>query len=96
MSDQQQPTSAANAAPLLSRAGWARVLPFLAYIFFIFVVDMLTRAGFSPASLRWMYAVKIAVVSLILVKFWSEYSELKPPRCSPTQAVTAILVGVAV
>ena len=92
----QQPTPAAAAAPMFNRAAWARILPFLTYLFFIFLVDMLTKAGFSPASLRWLYAVKIGAVLLMLLIFHRQYTELKPLRLSPIHAAVAVAVGVAV
>jgi len=47
---------------MFDRAALPRVAPFLAYLFFIFVADMLGRSGFMPEQLRWLYALKIAVV----------------------------------
>ena len=95
MSDQQQ-TPAAAAAPMFSRAAWARILPFLTYIFFIIIVDLLARAGFSQAELRWMYAVKVGAVLLMLLIFYRQYTELHTIRLSPIWALVSIVVGVAV
>ena len=50
-------------APLFSRAAWARILPFGAYIFFIILGDMLERTGLSRAELRWLYPVQVGVVA---------------------------------
>ena len=66
----QPPSPAAPAAPMFSRAAWVRILPFLAYIFFVVVVDLLTRAGIDAASLRWLYAVKVGIVAVMLISFW--------------------------
>jgi CAAX prenyl protease-like protein len=83
-------------APLLNRAAWARVLPFLVYLLFIGIVALLEQAGVPAASLRWLYAVKIAAVLATLGWFWRHYTELHSVRLSPTSAVGAILVGLVV
>ena len=63
-------------APLLSRAAWARVLPFAAWIFFIILGDMLERAGMARDALRWLYPVQAGVVALLLAFSWRHYHEL--------------------
>ena len=83
-------------APMLSPAAWVRSIPFLVYIFFIVVVDLLGRVGFSDAQLRWMYAVKIVAVSLTLLMFWRHYTELHRWRASPIWTGIAVLVGILV
>ena len=83
-------------APLLNRAAWARVLPFLVYLLFIGIVALLERAGVPAASLRWLYAVKIVAVLATLGWFWRHYTELHSVRLSPTTAVGAILIGLVV
>jgi CAAX prenyl protease-like protein len=83
-------------APILNRAAWARILPFLTYVFFIFAGDMLERLGYAPASLRWLYPAKIAAVALVLAIFWRQYEELRSARLSPTVALVAVAAGVAV
>ena len=42
---------------MFDRAALPRVAPFLAYLSFIFIADMLGRAGFAAQDLRWLYAV---------------------------------------
>lgn len=64
-------------APLFSRAAWARILPFGAYIFFIILGDMLERTGMARADLRWLYPVQIGVVAVLLAVFWRRYHELR-------------------
>ncbi|MCC2972031.1 CAAX prenyl protease-related protein [Massilia sp. IC2-476] len=83
-------------APLFSRAAWARILPFGAYIFFIILGDMLERTGMSRADLRWLYPVQIAVVALLLGVNWRSYHELRAPLPGLKQLLLALLVGVLV
>ncbi|MBC7686141.1 MAG: CAAX prenyl protease-related protein [Bdellovibrionales bacterium] len=81
---------------MLSPAAWVRSIPFLVYIFFIVVVDLLGRLGFSDAQLRWMYAVKIVAVSMTLLMLWRHYTELHHWRTSPIWTGIAVLVGILV
>ena len=95
------PPAAADAelikpAPMLSRAAWARILPFLVYILFIVVADLLGRIGFAASELRWLYAVKIVAVVLTLLIFWRQYTELHTLRLSPIWAGMAVLLGLIV
>jgi CAAX prenyl protease-like protein len=78
------------------RASWVRILPFGAYLSFFLVGDLLARLGVDAASLRWLYAVKIALVAGLLVRFWPEYTELKGKAISATAVLTAVAAGVAV
>ncbi|MFC0250835.1 CAAX prenyl protease-related protein [Massilia consociata] len=82
--------------PLLSRAAWARILPFGAYIFFIILGDMLERAGLARADLRWLYPVQVGVVAALLAVFWRQYHELRAPLPRLPQLLTALGVGVLV
>lgn len=82
--------------PMLSKAAWVRCTPFLVYIFFIVVVDVLGRFGIPAAELRWMYAVKIFAVIVTLVMFWRHYTELHTWRVSPTWTAIAVFVGFLV
>ena len=90
------PAPAASATPMLSKAAWVRSIPFLVYILFIIVVDVLGRLGVPAADLRWMYAVKIGAVVLTLLMFWRHYTELHSWRLSPIWTATSIVVGVLV
>ncbi len=102
MSDQPQhqqpaqPGTAAAATPLFTRAAWARILPFATYLLFIVIVDVLTRFGINAESLRWLYAVKVGAVGLMLVIFWRHYTELHTWRVGPIWALTAVVTGVLV
>lgn len=88
--------AAIAAAPFLNRAAWARILPFATYMLFVFVLDMLERAGLDPAGLRWLYGVKIGAVLLVLAACWRQYEELRAPRLPPRAALTATAVGLLV
>ena len=96
--DEQSNYRAPGAAspPLLSRAAWARILPFLVYMLFIVVADVLGRFGVDAQQLRWLYGVKIFAVVLTLLIFWRHYTELHTLRLSPTWAGIAVLAGVIV
>lgn len=83
-------------APLLSRAAWVRILPFLAYVFFIVAADALERLGVPAGALRWLYPIKIAVVAALLAAFWRHYAELSRPFPGPKVALVAFGAGVAV
>jgi CAAX prenyl protease-like protein len=78
------------------RACWVRILPFAAYLSFFLVGDVLARLGVDAASLRWLYAVKVVLVTGLLALFWREYTELKVKAMSATAVLTALAVGVAV
>lgn len=82
--------------PMFNRAAWARILPFITYVFFIFVADMLGRLGFNAHELRWLYAVKIGAVMLMLAVFWRQYSELRADRLGLAAAAVALATGLIV
>ena len=83
-------------APMLNRAGWARILPFLTYLLFIGIADLLARLGWSASELRWLYGVKIGAVVVVLAIFWRQYTELKTIRLPAPAALLALAVGVIV
>ena len=91
-----QSNPAPATAPMFSRAAWVRILPFITYIGFVVVVDLLTRAGIDAAALRWMYAVKVGAVLLMLIIFWRHYTELHTLDLSPKWALISVVVGVVV
>jgi CAAX prenyl protease-like protein len=93
-----RPTSSASSsdAPLFSRAAWARILPFGAYIFFIILGDMLERAGIARADLRWLYPVQAGTVAVLLAVNWRHYHELREPLPGLSQLLSALAVGVLV
>jgi CAAX prenyl protease-like protein len=88
-------TTASVEGPLLTRAAWARILPFAAYVFFV-AGDALERLGVSSAALRWMYPIKIGAVALLLAIFWRQYSELRNTRPGPSVALVALAAGIGV
>ncbi|HEY0489679.1 MAG TPA: CAAX prenyl protease-related protein [Telluria sp.] len=100
----QTPARAASAAAragaaeglMFSRAAWARILPFITYIFFILVTDLLGRLGWNAHDLRWLYAVKISAVMLVLFIFRRHYTELRDARLGFGAAVVAVVTGVVV
>ena len=101
--DQTPPASASAAgagpatdAPMLSRAAWARILPFITYIFFILVADLLGRLGWNADDLRWLYAVKISAVMLMLVIFRRHYTELRDASLGLGAAIAALVTGAVV
>ena len=82
--------------PTFDRAAWARILPFVAYLSFFLIGDALARLGVDAASLRWLYAVKTAVVAALLAWFWRDYTELKTGLPSPLALITAVAAGILV
>jgi CAAX prenyl protease-like protein len=83
-------------APMFNRAAWARILPFLTYMLFIGVADLLGRLGWSAAELRWLYGVKIGAVVLVLACFRRHYSELRAFRLPAPGVLLALAAGVIV
>ena len=81
----------------LSRAGWVRVLPFVAFM------ALLALRGAAPADgawgfdTRWLYAAQVLVPGAMLAWWWREYGELSKqnvPRL--TEALLATAVGLVV
>ena len=81
---------------MLNRAAWARILPFLTYMLFIGVAELLARLGWSAAELRWLYGVKIGAVVVVLAIFWRQYTELNTIRLPAPAALLALAAGVIV
>ena len=98
MYERDAPTLAApgGEAPMFNRAAWARILPFLTYMLFIGLAELLGRFGWSAADLRWLYGVKVGAVVLVLAIFWREYSELKTFRLPAAGVLLALAAGVLV
>ena len=98
MSEHDVPGLAASrpAAPLVNRATAARVLPFFTYMLFIGIAELLVRLGWSAAELRWLYAVKVGAVVLVLAYFWRDYDELRSARLPMRVVIAAVGMGVAV
>lgn len=84
------------AAPMFKRAAWVRILPFAAYMLFIVIADVLERMGMAPATLRWLYPIKVGLVALLLALFWRHYHELETARLAPRVAAVALATGIAV
>jgi uncharacterized protein len=82
--------------PVLSHAAWVRVLPFLVYLGFLLIADLLERAGVSAQHLRWLYPVKTAAVVATLALFWRHYTELHHWRLSAMSGAACVLVGLIV
>jgi len=78
---------------MFTRAAWARILPFLTYILFIVAADLLGRLGWNAHDLRWLYAVKIGAVMLMLLIFRRYYSELNDARLGLAGAAIAAVTG---
>jgi CAAX prenyl protease-like protein len=86
----------APAAGAGARAAWARILPFATYMAFIVIADLLGRMGFNAQDLRWLYAVKIGAVMLMLALFWRDYTELKNAPLRMPAAAVAVVTGIVV
>ncbi|MYM98007.1 CAAX prenyl protease-related protein [Duganella vulcania] len=74
----------------------ARVLPFVIYIGFIIVADVLARCGWTAAELRWLYAVKVAAVLAALVWYRRRYTELALPLPRGRVLAVSVVCGIAV
>ncbi|MFM9434214.1 uncharacterized protein ACFDR9_001268 [Janthinobacterium sp. CG_23.3] len=81
---------------MFDRDALPRVLPFLVYIAFIFIADMLVHAGVEARALRWLYAVKIGAVLAMLLAFRRRYTELTWTRMGARALATALATGVVV
>ena len=97
MSEHDAPGLAATgAAPMFNRAAWARILPFLTYMLFIGVTELLGHLGWNSADMRWLYGVKVGAVVLVLAIFWRHYFELKTCRLPARGVLVALAAGVLV
>ncbi|KAB8041445.1 CAAX prenyl protease-related protein [Janthinobacterium aquaticum] len=81
---------------MLDRAALPRVAPFLAYLFFIFIADMLGRLGLTPHDLRWLYVLKIVVVLGLLCYWRRSYVELAAWKPDARAVAIAAVTGVVV
>ena len=71
----------------------ARILPFAVYIAFL-VAESLAKDALGA---RWLYAVQIAVVAVLLAWFWRMYEELRRPSSTPAGGwLLALAVGAIV
>ncbi len=69
-----------NRKDLFDRAIWCRISPFVAYVFFMLLAELLSRFGWSEYELRLLYAVKVAAVAWLLWVLRGVYIELRLPR----------------
>lgn len=81
---------------MLTRAGWARVVPFG-----LFMILLAVRGYLPPDNgwldPRWVYGLSVLIVGGSIVFFWRDYSELGgPARLDLKQAVIALVVGAVV
>lgn len=81
---------------LLSRAAWARVIPFL-----LFMILLAARGYVSPDSTvldpRWVYGLSVLIVGASLAFFWRQYSEVGAGTgLRRGHLVLALVVGVLV
>ena len=79
-----------------SRPAIARCLPFVVYMAFIAIAELLTRLGIPQAEQRSLYAVKVAAVSATLVYFWRDYDELHSWNPTAAAVIAAIATGIVV
>ena len=99
----QQPHASAAAAPATPVPALAasdslalpRVLPFVTYVGFIVIADVLERFGAHANTLRWLYPAKIALVLAMLLAWGKQYHELRsvPAR---QDMVAALGIGAGV
>ena len=81
---------------MFDRAALPRVAPFLAYLSFIFIADMLGRLGIAAQELRWLYAVKIGVVLGMLLYWRRSYTELMWTPLGARAILGALITGLVV
>jgi uncharacterized protein len=63
---------------VIERTVLARALPFAAYIFFVALNNPLTDLfNWLHVDIKWLYVFRIGIVSLCLLYFWREYTEIK-------------------
>ena len=81
---------------MFERDALPRVLPFLVYLAFIVIADVLGRLGWGAQELRWLYAVKIGAVLAVLLYFRRRYTELAWRPLGARVLAAAVLTGVLV
>lgn len=88
---------------LMKNPALSRVLPFLIYLLFLGIADLLVylqQSGGGQAAawdLRWLYPIKTAAVALALLWFWKTYREFSHPFQIPFwHWLAAVLVGAFV
>ncbi len=82
---------------IIDRDTVCRIAPFGAYVFFMFLEDVLLKLGWDAHDLRWLYGVKIAVVAGLLWSMRKAYSELRWPIGIHFRTwIVAIVSGIGV
>jgi len=81
---------------MFDRVALPRVAPFLAYLFFIFIADMLARLGLAADDLRWLYPIKIGVVLAMLWYWRRSYTELSSISLRLTAMAASAIAGIVV
>lgn len=81
---------------MFDRHAVPRVAPFLAYLSFIFIADMLGRLGVDAQQLRWLYAVKIGVVLAMLLYWRRSYTELAWTPLGARLLAVSVVTGLVV
>ena len=87
---------AAPLSTLFNRAALARIVPFLVFLGFIALADLLERQHVSVHALRWLYPVQFLTVAACLAYYWRDYTELHSFDLSWRQAALGIVVGIVV
>ncbi len=81
---------------MLTRPNLARILPFLAYMLFLALEDLLEKGlHLSKVDLLWVYPAKISTVLALLIYFRKDYDELLR-RISLRALALSLGVGVLV
>lgn len=80
----------------LQRDAWPRILPFVLYIGFLAATPSLRETLPAGWDGRWLYAVQIGMVMLVLAWFARAYQELRPLALGWRDGLEAATVGVAV
>lgn len=80
-----------------ARPALCRIAPFATYVLFMAISDLLMKHGWSGDALRWLYPVKIAAVTLVLLICMRRYDELRIPTDVPLKTwVVTVLAGAFV
>jgi CAAX prenyl protease-like protein len=84
-------------SPALSRAAWARIVPFAAFMALLAIRGAVPEDGSWGLDPRWIYAVTVVVVGALLMVFWRGYGELAR-QTWPTarEGLLAVAVGLLV
>ena len=90
------PRTAGRGRVMFERAALPRTLPFVTYIFFIFIADLSGRLGYSAEQLQLLYPLKIAAVLAVLLLHRRHYIELAWQRPRASALLLAGSVGVVV